>query len=92
MKKYIFYIIALVIVDVLVSVAVSTHMLSMQASYIELKKKEESLQTENKILAKEAAHMSSIRKISQSAEQLGFSEIDSRIVYVEKDIYAALRY
>jgi cell division protein FtsL len=92
MKKYIFYIILLIIVDVLVSVAVSTHMLSMQASYIDLKREEKTLQTKNNSLAQETAHLSSIRRVSHLADQLGLSEINNEIVYIEKDVYAALRY
>ncbi len=91
MKKYIFLIIGLAVFDVVVSVLVSTHMMSLQQDYARLRQTEKKLQSENNRLAREVAHMSSLQKISKSAQNLGLSKTDSRVVYVEKDIFAALR-
>ncbi len=91
MKKYIFFIIGLAIIDVIVSMLISTQLLSLQNSYAQLRQREKELQANNHQLSREVAHMSSLQQISQSAENLGLSELDSQLVYIEKDIFAALR-
>jgi cell division protein FtsL len=91
MKKYIFFIIGLAIIDVIVSMLISTQLLSLQEGYSNLRQREKELQENNHQLSREVAYMSSLQRISQSAENLGLSQLDSQLVYIEKDIFAALR-
>ncbi len=91
MKKYIFYIIGLVSIDILVTLIISTQMLTVQQNYQHLRQVEKDLQSENNRLSREVAHLSSLNKISQTAEDLGLTKTGTRIVYVKKDVFAALK-
>ncbi len=91
MKKYIFLITGLVVIDILVSLFVSSQLLGLQSDYTYLKQKEAELRAENTTLSQQVAHLSSLQRISRSAENLGLEKNNNRLVYIEKDIYAALR-
>ncbi len=91
MKRYIFFIICLIIISAAVSVGVSTSVISLQDEYIQLRQKEKQLIAENNHLARETAHLASLQRISEKAEELGLAKIDNQLIYIDKDIYAALR-
>lgn len=91
MKKYIFFIIGLAIIDIFVSVVVSTQLLTLQLDYSRLRQREKKLQRENNRLAREVAYISSLQKINQSVQNLGLTKSSNRVVYIEKAAFAALR-
>lgn len=91
MKKYIFFIIGLTIIDIAVSMLVSTQLLTLQKEYGQLRQREKELRQQTDQLAREVAHMASLQKISQSAQNLGLTKTDNRVVYVEKAAFAAVR-
>lgn len=91
MKKYIFYIAGLILINILVTLYISTSLASVQQDYLQLRQTELNLQEENTRLSREVALLSSLKRISQAAENLGLTETNNRVVYVREAALAALK-
>lgn len=92
MKKYIILITAFAVADVVISMLISVRMMAIQTNYLDLRQKESALIEENNQLAREAAHLSSLKNIQATAENLGLNLYsDKQVVYIEKDAFAALK-
>jgi len=88
MKKYLIFLILLVLIDTFVCLSVNAGMLAIEKDYDFYHQSLNELRERNSRLVREAAHLSSLKRVSQLSEKMGLTSNQGRIVSISQDQFA----
>jgi len=77
-----FSIIALIVIDVLISLAINADLLAKERRLTQLREEVENLRREYQVLSREVARLGSLHRIAQLAQSQGFEPSQERIIIV----------
>lgn len=76
------------VIDIFVCLGTNAHFISIEKDYRFYQNQIEKLEKENEALVRETAHLSSLKRISQKAMEIGLAENNERIVSVSYEKFA----
>jgi len=88
MKKYLIFLIILILIDVFICLSVNADLLAIQKDYEFYNQSLSGLKEKNNHLVREVAHLSSLKRINQLSQEMELTKNEGRIVFISPDQFA----